>query len=222
MNGSKYKYQRKFLLETCAKIIFNSDWSKKRFLKDLDLPIKNNKICTINQSTQKNYINFKHKKNIITFVGKLNLNKGYDLFGEAIIKILNKYPDWESIVIGDEPRDKIQFNHNRLKIVGFQDHDKVIKLLKKTSISVVCSRWEEPFGRTSLEASANGCAVIISNRGGLPETNKHAIILKTLDSKNIFKEVDNLIKNKKRLSLQKNLIKVFFLLMNLFQKKLIM
>ena len=30
---------------------------------------------------------------------------------------------------------------------------------------------EEPFGRTSLEASSRGCAVIISNRGGgLPET----------------------------------------------------
>ena len=41
----------------------------------------------------------------------------------------------------------------------------VIEIYKKTSIAVVCSRWEEPFGRTSLEASFNGCAVIISNRG---------------------------------------------------------
>ena len=42
---------------------------------------------------------------------------------------------------------------------------------------MACSRWEEPFGRTSLEASANGCAVIITNKGGLPETITNARIL---------------------------------------------
>ena len=36
------------------------------------------------------------------------------LFGNAIIKILNKHKDWKSIVIGDEPRDKINFNHKNL------------------------------------------------------------------------------------------------------------
>jgi len=59
---------------------------------------------------------------------------------------------------------------------------KVIKIYKKTSIAVVCSRWDEPFGRTSLEAAANGCAVIISNRGGLPETITNGIILKKLST----------------------------------------
>ena len=54
--------------------------------------------------------------------------------------------------------------------MGFLDHEKVLSIFKKTSIAVACSRWEEPFGRTSLEASANGCAVVITNKGGLPET----------------------------------------------------
>ena len=31
-------------------------------------------------------------------------------------------------------------------------HSKVLQVFKKTYIAVVCSRWEEPFGRTSLEA----------------------------------------------------------------------
>ena len=31
------------------------------------------------------------KKKLITFVGKLNRSKGYDLFGNAVIKILEKY-----------------------------------------------------------------------------------------------------------------------------------
>ena len=78
-------------------------------------------------------------------------------------------------------------------------HDNVLNMLKKVSISVVCSRWEEPFGRTSLEAASRGCAVIISNRGGLPETSKNAIILKNLTSEDLFKTIENLILNKKSL-----------------------
>ena len=60
------------------------------------------------------------------------------------------------------------------------DSQKVLDLLNKTEIAVVPSRWEEPFGRTSLEASSRGCATIISNRGGLPETITNGIILKPL------------------------------------------
>ena len=133
---------------------------------------------------------------MISFVGKLNRAKGYDLFGDAIIKILNKYPEWNSIVIGDEPREKINFQHKNLKILGFASHENVLRKLKDVSISIVCSRWEEPFGRTSLEAASRGSAVIISKKGGLPETTKSAILLKELSSKNIYSEIENLILNK--------------------------
>ena len=78
-------------------------------------------------------------------------------------------------------------------------HDNVLNMLKKVSISVVCSRWEEPFGRTSLEAASRGCAVIISNRGGLPETSNNAIILKNLSSDELYKTIENLILDKKLL-----------------------
>ena len=40
-------------------------------------------------NTSKVKINFSKKD--ISFVGKLNTAKGYDIFGEAIIKILDKY-----------------------------------------------------------------------------------------------------------------------------------
>jgi len=53
-------------------------------------------------------------------VGKLNKAKGYDLFGQAIIKILNKHPDWKAKVFGDEPREQLSFNHRNLKILGFK------------------------------------------------------------------------------------------------------
>ena len=92
---------------------------------------------------------------------------------------MNKYPNWKANVIGDEQRDKISVQHKNLNVYGFLQHEKVIDIYKKSSIAVVCSRWEEPFGRTSLEASSAGCAVIISNRGGLPETITMGSFLKT-------------------------------------------
>ena len=204
MTGSKSIADRKFLLENCYKIIFNSNWSKKRFLQGLHRNfINSEKLLVVFQSAKKQRIDFKKKENLITFVGKLNRSKGYDIFGKAIIKILNKYKDWKAIVIGDEQRDKIDFNHKKLSKLGFLQHDKVINYYKKTSIAVVCSRWEEPFGRTSLEASSSGCAVIISNRGGLPETVTNGVILETLSVQNLYKNISNLIKNsKKRKKLQ--------------------
>jgi Glycosyltransferase len=72
-----------------------------------------------------------------------------------------------------------------------------LKIYKKTSIEIVCSRWDELFGRISLEVSANGCAVIISNKGGLPETITNGIILKKLNSTNLYNEIDAVIKNHK-------------------------
>jgi len=205
MRGSKTKTERIFLIKNCSKIIFNSQWSKKRFLNNIQSRFYNSeKLIIIYQSALKQKINFLLKKKWITFVGKLNKAKGYDIFGKAIIKILTKYPKWKALVIGDERRESMLFKHKNLKLLGFLKHSKVLETFKKTSIAVVCSRWDEPLGRTSLEASSNGCAVIISNRGGLPETITNGIILKELNENSLFNEIELLIKNNvKRKELQK-------------------
>ena len=152
------------------------------------------------------------KKKIISFIGKLNSSKGYDAFGKAIINILNKYHDWKSIVIGDEPREKLIFKHPRLKLYGFKSNTFILNKLKYTSISVVPSRWDEPFGRSSLEASSRGCALIISNKGGLTETTKNALVIEEVNEKNIYNSIKKLITNKKlRINLQRETHKNFYL-----------
>tara|TARA_A100001011_G_scaffold399916_1_gene511003 strand:+ start:304 stop:2427 length:2124 start_codon:yes stop_codon:yes gene_type:complete len=205
MNGSKSTSDRLYLLNNIDKIIFNSNWSKKRFFDNLtNKELLEQKTSVCYQSAPPTKINFKKKDKIISFVGKLNTAKGYDLFGSAITKILDKHKDWSAIVIGDEPREKLIYNHKRLNITGFKTNTYILNKLKKVSISVVCSRWNEPFGRTSLEAASRGSAVIISNKGGLPETAKDAIILKSLNVNNLYQTLDNLINNKSRLlNLQK-------------------
>ncbi len=63
MIGSKSKNQRINLFYRSYKIIFNSEWSKKRFLKDLDKTFyKSDKLIVIYQSTNKVKVNLKKKK----------------------------------------------------------------------------------------------------------------------------------------------------------------
>jgi glycosyltransferase involved in cell wall biosynthesis len=149
-----------------------------------------------------NYRNLKYtkKKNIIIFCGKLNRSKGYNIFGPAIIKILNKYKKWVAIVAGNEKREFYDFNHERLKIFNWLSHNKIIKLYRKSSISIVPSLWEEPFGRTAMESSDLGNAVITSGKGGLKETSFNPIVIKDINEKKIFFKIDELISNKEKLS----------------------
>ncbi len=214
MDGSQTIQERKNLLKTCYKIIFNSSWSKKRFLEGLENKFVNSdKLLIFHQSASKGSIDLVNKKEKwITFVGKLNKAKGYDIFASSIKKILNKHLSWRAKIIGDEKREKIILKHERADILGFKKHNEVISIFKKTSIAVACSRWEEPFGRTSLEASANGCAVIITNKGGLPETVTDAKILNRLNIKELTNTINLLIKNENmRKNLQKLSIKNFYL-----------
>jgi len=204
MQGSESVKERLNLLNITDKIIFNSNWSKSRFLIDLPYSINQDKLKVIHQSTSKTKIDFTKKKNIISFIGKLNSSKGFDLFGKAIIKILNKYDNWKGIVIGDEPRQKFFFKHKNLEHLGFKENSFILNKLKEVSIATVPSRWNEPFGRSSLEAASRGCALILSNTGGLSETTNHALILDKITEDDLFKKIEYLIKNKKfRTLLQK-------------------
>ena len=142
MAGSDKIKERLNIMQICEKIIFNSEWSKNRFIKGLgNFYSGSPKLEIINQSTNKKKIDFTKKNKLITFVGKLNSAKGYDLFGGAILKILKKHKNWSALVIGDEPREKLTFKHKNLNILGFQEHRRVLGILEKTSIAVACSRW---------------------------------------------------------------------------------
>ncbi len=222
MKGSKLPSDKVNLIYKTKKIIFNSNWTKKEFLKGIkNKNLYNNHFEVIHQSTNKPKVNFKKKSKLIIFVGRLNTSKGYDIFGKTIIKILNKYKNWKSIVIGDEPREKLEFYHSNLKKLGFIKHSKVSDWFLKSSIAVACSKWNEPFGRTALEASSRGCAVIISNKGGLIEAAPHSLKMKNLSVNSLFKSIEILIKNNKlRAKYQKQSYKKFYLTNKYIAKKI--
>ena len=193
MNGSKTSNERLNLLISLDKIVFVSKWVQDRFFIDLDKKLSDKTEIVYPSIHKINKLNKKDKK--ITFVGKLNTSKGYDIYKDAIIKVLDEYKEWKAYSIGDESRSRPVINHINHKELGFLNHNKVLDFLSSSEIAVVPSRWEEPFGRTALESSSRACATIISNRGGLPETTDNCIILKKLNSKELYKEIKKLIKN---------------------------
>ena len=197
LRGSNTVEERKNLLKICYKIYFVSSWVEEKFFSGIDKNFYTN-FKTIYPSINK-IKKFPKKQNIIIFSGKLNAAKGFDKFANAIIKILNQYKDWKSIIIGDEPREKYSFKHKRLIFTGWISQDEVLSLYDKSSITVVPSLWEEPFGRSSLEAGSRGNAVIISKKGGLPETIDNPIFLKNVSSSAIYDEIVKLINNNKLL-----------------------
>ena len=201
MNGSKTKDERLKLLDELNKIVFVSKWVQNRFFDGLDRKLINKTEVVYPSISKEKKLHLKEKR--ITFVGKLNESKGYDIYKNAVLKILDEFKEWKAFSIGDESRDRPIINHQNHEELGFLKHKDVLKFLNKSEIAVVPSRWEEPFGRTALESSSRACATIISNRGGLPETTDYCIILKKLNSNELYFQLKNLIQNnKKRKNLQ--------------------
>ena len=194
MKGSKSISERLFILKNVKKVIFISEWVKSRFFENIDNKLSTNTEVIYHSVNKQPKIK---KEKLITYVGKLNHSKGYDIYSDAVVKILDEFSEWKALSIGDEERRSIYLNHKNHKELGFLSHKKTMAIFNKSEIAVVPSRWEEPFGRTALEASSRGCATIISNRGGLTETTDHAVVLNKLNHVDLYKNLKELIKNKK-------------------------
>ena len=217
LRGSSSINERIFIAENTDQIYFVSKWVKNKFFEGLPYKYRNN--CDILYPAIQPLNKFPKKENIIIFSGKLNSSKGYDVFGNAVIKILDKYKNWNALAIGNEPREKHNFIHKRFKILDWIKHDEILKYYKKSSISIVPSKWQEPFGRTALESAAYGCSTITSKNGGLPETFKNPIFLNKVNKENLFNEIKKLIDNPQLMQkIQKNNFKS---VIHTIQKKVI-
>ena len=193
MSGSKTVSERNEIIKKVDKLIFISRWVKDRFFKGINNNfLHKTKIIYHSVNTRKKTI----KSNLIVFVGKLNYSKGYDIYKDAIIKILDKYENWKALSIGSETRRNIYINHKQHKELGFINHKKTLEILDKSEIAVVPSRWEEPFGRVALEAAACGCATITSATGGLLETNNYLININKIDSEKLYSKINLYIKSR--------------------------
>ena len=207
LKGSNNPRQREFLFKNCDKIVFLSKWIKNQFLKDTN--INDSPSFCVFYPGIKTINKFPVKKKIIIFVGKLNFDKGYDIYLDSINTFLQKFPTWKSISAGVEERREIEISPNT-KEFGQISNKKVLKLYENASIAIANSIRDEPLGRLPIEAASRGCVSIVSKSGGLVETvDSNTIILKKNTSKEIVKNLSMLASNiddlkKRQLSIFKN------------------
>jgi len=195
LRGSKKISERKNLFKDCYRLIFVSNWIKKRFFLDINENILNYEIIYHGVHKAKN-INLNKKKKQILFVGKLNRSKGYDIFVEAASNFIKYNNDWKFIAIGNESRKKIFPDKNVINEIGYKTNRKVLNYYKYSEISIGNSVWNEPLGRIAIESSSRKCLPIITNVGGLSESKNIGYVLKNNNAKELFNAIKKFTSNK--------------------------
>ena len=83
-------------------------------------------------------------------------------------------------------------------MLGYLNSINLDKIMRRSSIIVIPSIWEEPFGLVAAEAMSNGTAIIASNVGGLSEVvGNCGILINEIDSIKITKELKKLLNDSK-------------------------
>ena len=108
--------------------------------------------------------------------GRLSAEKGFDLAIASLAEVLDKYPEVRLTIAGDGPeRNRLEMKAEQLGIsssvdfIGWVQPEKVPELINDSTIVIIPSRWEEPFGLIALQAAQLGRPAVASLSGGLPE-----------------------------------------------------
>lgn len=216
MDGGKTVRDRIEILN-CAEAVFCvSEYIKHRFLETLDCSeFQRNKVKVIYNGIRRLSHIRPSKENIILYVGRLVEEKGVVELLQAVEKVTPSYPSWKFVLAGASRHGKYEKGDSDLEkklyevfdrlgsqgeFFGYQPYAQILKLYQKASIVVVPSKWEEPLGRTAIEALAGGCALISSDRGGLKEINDGCgITLREVNVDEIATELEELMKNRRKL-----------------------
>ncbi len=122
---------------------------------------------------------------ILNFVGRTGREKAPDIFLEAAFVLCHRRRDFAVQLVGSNhwgdstPDDFQRELQNMTKLIeasgvqvrqtGHVPRARIADEFRRAHIHVVPSRWDEPFGLTTLEGMACGLATIASNTGGSPE-----------------------------------------------------
>lgn len=129
--------------------------------------------------------------NVISFVGRLDREKGLEVLLQAFSLLLKTGRTAELLIAGKPlvhispekncecPETGKQYQRSLEQLtdkLGISDHVHFLghvtdtpSLYQASDITVVPSLWHEPFGRVVIEAMASGSPVVASKIGGIPE-----------------------------------------------------
>lgn len=175
MDTSKYKKNIYALVEKILsiptdKIINISNYEQNQAIKyglnkNKMIMIYNGVEDKINKSNLK--LNWDKNKINLLFVGRLDRQKGLDLFLDVYDKM--KLENFHLYVIGTSVLDdNLPKNTKYVTYLGWVDNKDIDVYYQACDAVIMPSRWEG-FGLVAIEAMKNSKPVIVSNRGALPE-----------------------------------------------------
>ena len=118
---------------------------------------------------------------IVTFLGRITLQKGPEYFIEAASKVLKKTQNVRFVMAGSGDMFHKMIHRvaalgiaDKFHFTGFLKGDDVIRMFSISDVYVMPS-VSEPFGISPLEAMQSNVPVIISHQSGVSEILNHAI-----------------------------------------------
>ncbi len=118
---------------------------------------------------------------VVTFLGRITLQKGPEYFIEAARMVLSQMPNVRFVMAGSGDMMERMMRHaaslrvtDRFHFTGFLKGNDVFTMLGMSDVYVMPS-VSEPFGISPLEAMQSNVPVIISKQSGVAELLTHAV-----------------------------------------------
>jgi len=183
MTGGKTLAERLWLARNLAGIFANSNYIKNCFLDGFsNTEISQTPIFITPLGANRNIKNKPSKEKTIIIASRIVPEKGILQAAIALRAILPDFPEWRVKIIGAKHfrdgtisdyeksvKETLAPLQGQAEMTGFLPLAQINKELEKAAIAIVPSVWQEPASRAVLEALANGCALITTKMGGIPE-----------------------------------------------------
>ena len=187
MRGGKTAGERVWLIENLDAILFVSDYLKQGFIKDLPVDRLaadiSSKCHVIGNELTRVAKKRPFKKKTIILAGRMVPEKGILEACQAAARILPNFPDWHLHIVGGRHFQKSALSayeqsvqdallpiRNQSTQHGFMKGADLAILQAEASIALVPSLWDDPAPLAVLEALLHGCALLTTDKGGIPET----------------------------------------------------
>ena len=193
-------------MENADHIITVSDLTRKTVIEKYGMPPE--KVTTVHNAViplDKELLEIPrrtHGEKVVTFLGRITMQKGPEYFVEAAAKVLNKNKNVRFVMAGsgDMMDDMIKLAAkrgiaDRFHFPGFQRGKEVYETLRDSDVYIMPS-VSEPFGISPLEAMEMGVPSIISKQSGCAEILDNVIKTDYWDIDAMADAIHSIITNK--------------------------
>ena len=183
VNPTVYSIEKRGMDEA-DHIICVSNLTRRTVIEKYGIP--EYKVSTVHNAVEplpnpEEFVKHPRKDKLVTFLGRITMQKGPEFFVEAAARVLSKTDGVRFVMAGsgDKMQEMIDLVAKRgiadkFHFPGFMRGKQVQEMLCESDVYIMPS-VSEPFGISPLEAMQVGCPSIISHQSGCAEILQHAI-----------------------------------------------